>query len=127
MKKTNKELLGFLNVANIYLQSNKNKKSAIYITRQIKKVNEALEEYNDAVEDARIENCSVDEKGNIQKDSDGGYVFSREGLKKITEIGREILKKEVDVDIVLNEKGIEDMEEDYKRYFLEFIGSATEI
>lgn len=48
------------------------------------KVKSSLEDYNEKVNELRLDNASVDEKGILLTDEKGGYKFSKEGVKLLT-------------------------------------------
>jgi hypothetical protein len=48
------------------------------------KVKPTLEDYNEKVNELRLDNASVDEKGILLMDEKGGYKFSKEGVKLLT-------------------------------------------
>jgi hypothetical protein len=48
------------------------------------KIKPTLEDYNDKVNELRLDNASVDEKGIVLMDEKGGYKFSKEGVKLLT-------------------------------------------
>lgn len=48
------------------------------------KVKSILEDYNDKVNELRLDNASVDEKGILLTDDKGAYKFSKEGAKLLT-------------------------------------------
>jgi hypothetical protein len=48
------------------------------------KVKPTLEDYNEKVNELRLDNASVDEKGILLMDDKGGYKFSKEGVKLLT-------------------------------------------
>jgi hypothetical protein len=48
------------------------------------KVKPTLEDYNEKVNELRLDNASVDEKGILLVDDKGGYKFSKEGVKLLT-------------------------------------------
>ena len=48
------------------------------------KVKPTLEDYNEKVNELRLDNASSDEKGILLVDEKGGYKFSKEGVKLLT-------------------------------------------
>ncbi len=48
------------------------------------KIKPTLEEYNEKINELRLDNASVDEKGILLMDDKGGYKFSKEGVKVLT-------------------------------------------
>jgi hypothetical protein len=62
-------------------QETKIQKKLFKIFEKIKPI---LEDYNDKVNELRLDNASVDEKGIVLMDEKGGYKFSKEGVKLLT-------------------------------------------
>jgi hypothetical protein len=52
------------------------------VAKLIKSNSELAQQYNETIDDINIDLCSTDEKGNIMKDKDGGFVFSKENMKE---------------------------------------------
>lgn len=48
------------------------------------KVKSHLENYNEMVNELKLDNASVDEKGVLVMDEKGGYKFTKEGAKQLT-------------------------------------------
>jgi polyhydroxyalkanoate synthesis regulator phasin len=48
------------------------------------KIKPALEEYNEKVNELRLDNASADSEGMLLVDEKGGYKFSKEGVKVLT-------------------------------------------
>ena len=59
-----------------------------------KKLEKYLNEYNEQVEEIRIDNASTDDKGVILKEEKGGYKFGKDGLKKVMKQIKELNEKE---------------------------------
>ena len=59
-----------------------------------KKLEKYVNEYNEQVEEIRIDNASTDDKGVILKEEKGGYKFSKDGLKKVMKQIKELNEKE---------------------------------
>jgi hypothetical protein len=53
-----------------------------------------IDEFNEKLEEIRIDNASVDEKNIILKDEKGAYKFSKEGLKNLLVQTKELNEKE---------------------------------
>lgn len=102
MKKTNKEVIVFTNTANAIIKSDELKtKPFEKLKYALKKVTKSLkpiiEDYQDDLEDLRIDYCSVDADGNIINDEKGNYKFSKENTKKLKKAGKELFEKEVEI------------------------------
>ncbi len=75
------------------------------IKNQFKKY---VKKYGDDLEDARIDLCSVDEKGNVLKDDKGGYVFSKENMRALTIKARALQEFEIEPCFASDLTGITD-------------------
>jgi hypothetical protein len=83
MKLSQGEAKIFVNAANAYVKKNDNKLS-FALKKTAKRISQALaQDFEDKLEILRVENCSVDEKGNILRDDKGHYLFTREATKKL--------------------------------------------
>jgi predicted transcriptional regulator len=90
----------FLNIqadVNKVLGDYPNTKLSYAISKTWKKFQvEVFSKYQDELEDARIDLCSTDEKGNILKDEKGGYLFTKDSLKQLEKTNRELQNKKHD-------------------------------
>ena len=95
VKKTYKDLYMVVayTAANIMNESTKGQKKLGLIR---KKFQPYLDEYNEKRDELRLDNASVDDKGNLILDEKGEYKFSREGLKKLSQEVKELSDKEFD-------------------------------
>ncbi len=75
-----------------------------------KKLTKYVDEYNEQVEEIRIDNASTDDKGVILKEEKGGYKFSKDGLKKVMKQIKELNEKEFIYEKinVINPSGLEE-------------------
>ena len=73
------------------------------------KVKPSYEEYQAKTEELRLDNAQVDEKDTLLLDDKGGYKFTKEGIKKLTEQIKDLNEKEFDFKPieVLNPNGLE--------------------
>jgi len=74
-----------------------------------KKLEKYVIEYNEQVEEIRIDNASTDDKGVLLKD-DKGYKFAKEGLKKVMKQIKDLNEKEFNYEPinVVNPAGLEE-------------------
>lgn len=74
------------------------------------KIAKYLEDYNKQVEELRLDNASVDEKGILILNEKSDYKFSKEGIKKLTKDIDALNDKEFDFQIinVVNPEGLQD-------------------
>lgn len=75
-----------------------------------KKLEKYVIEYNEQVEEIRIDNASTDDKGVILKEEKGGYKFGKDGLKKVMKQIKELNEKEFTYETinVVNPAGLEE-------------------
>ena len=100
-----KNLISHLN--SIVGQETKTAKKLFKIYERVKKHHE---EYNAQVEELRLDNASVDEKGILILNEKGDFKFSKEGIKKLTKDIEALNDKEFDFQIinVVNQDGLQD-------------------
>ena len=89
---------------------NQETKVAKKLVKVYEKVKKYHEDYNSQVEELRLDNASVDEKGILILTEKGDYKFSKEGIKKLTKDIDALNDKEFDFQIinVVNPQGLED-------------------
>lgn len=123
MKKLNKDLITFINVAN-QTPIGAETKLAKKLAKQNKVFSSAIEPYNDSLETAQIDNCSVDEKGNIIKDTDKkSFIYSKEGLKALNTKIKELQGIQVDVEVFLTAADLKECPASHRNYYMDFIGA----
>jgi hypothetical protein len=111
---TYKNLLELVNNLNNEVVNQQVKGQDTKISQKLGKVAKKLEkyinEYNEQVEEIRIDNASTDDKGVILKEEKGGYKFSKEGLKKVMKQVKELTEKEFKYEPinVVNPAGLEE-------------------
>ena len=123
MKKTNFDLFRFQKVTRELL-ANKDSIETKYgkaIYKQAKVIEKVLDNYNDELEDAKIEFCSVDKNGNIIKEQ-GTYAYTRENAISLNKRVKEMLNTEVDLEVFLKLEQLEHCPKDFLDFYLEFIG-----
>jgi len=88
---------------------NQETKVAKKLVKVYEKVKKYHEDYNSQVEELRLDNASVDEKGILVLTEKGDYKFSKEGIKKLTKDIEALNDKEFDFQIinVVNPQGLE--------------------
>jgi hypothetical protein len=89
---------------------NQETKVAKKLVKVYEKVKKYHEDYNSQLEELRLDNASVDEKGILVLTEKGDYKFSKEGIKKLTKDIEALNDKEFDFVIinVVNPQGLED-------------------
>jgi hypothetical protein len=95
MKKTYKDLYMVVayTAANMMNESTKGQKKLGIIR---KKFQIYLDEYNEKRDELRLNNASVDDKGNLILDEKGEYKFSKDALKKLSQEVKELSDQEFD-------------------------------
>lgn len=76
-----------LNVLSNNLQSvinNEETKVQKKLVKIFEKVKPVIEEYQDKINELRLDNASVDDKGILLTDEKGAYKFSKEGVKNLS-------------------------------------------
>lgn len=93
-----KQLLELVNNLNNEIVNHQVKEQDTKVSQKLGKIAKKLEkyvnEYNEQVEEIRIDNASTDDKGVILKEEKGGYKFSKDGLKKVMKQIKELNEKE---------------------------------
>lgn len=93
-----KQLLELVNNLNNEIINHQVKEQDTKVSQKLGKIAKKLEkyvnEYNEQVEEIRIDNASTDDKGVILKEEKGGYKFGKEGLKKVMKQIKELNEKE---------------------------------
>ncbi len=109
-----KELLELVNNLNNEVVNQQVKGEETKASQKLGKIAKKLEkyviEYNEQVEEIRIDNASTDDKGVILKEEKGGYKFGKDGLKKVMKQIKELNEKEftyVTINVV-NPAGLEE-------------------
>jgi hydroxymethylpyrimidine pyrophosphatase-like HAD family hydrolase len=106
---TYKELIEAMQilVQNIGNQETKTQKKLLKIHGKLK---EYYEEYEEKLNDIRLENAMTEENGALILDEKGGYKYNKEGQRKMYKEIKDLLNKEFYYDLieVINTKGLED-------------------
>lgn len=107
-KKKYKELNILINSINVVIgnQETKVQKKLQKFYDKIKSYNES---YSNQLEELRLDNAAVDDKGLLLLDEKGGYKFHKEGLKKLNADFDILNEKEFDFKAieVINPQGLE--------------------
>jgi hypothetical protein len=94
----NKQLLELVNNLNNEIVNQQVKGEDTKVSQKLSKIAKKLEkylnDYNEQVEEIRIDNASTDDKGVILKEEKGGYKFGKDGLKKLLSQIKELGEKE---------------------------------
>jgi transcriptional regulator of heat shock response len=110
----NKQLLELVNNLNNEVVNQQVKGEDTKVSQKLAKIAKKLEkylnDYNEQVEEIRIDNASTDDKGVILKEEKGGYKFGKEGLKKLLNQIKELGEKEFSYEPinVVNPAGLEE-------------------
>ena len=109
-----KQLLELVNNLNNEIINHQVKEQDTKVSQKLGKIAKKLEkyvnEYNEQVEEIRIDNASTDDKGVILKEEKGGYKFGKDGLKKVMKQIKELNEKEFIYETinVVNPAGLEE-------------------
>jgi hypothetical protein len=82
--------------------------------KKLAKINEKLkpylDKYDEQVEEYRLDFASTDKDGNLILKENGGYSYTKDGLKKLTEKSKALNLTEVDFELiqVINPDGLEE-------------------
>jgi len=110
----NKQLLELVSNLNNEITNQQVKGEDTKVSQKLVKIAKKLEkyvnDYNEAVEEFRIDNASTDEKGVILKEEKGGYKFGKDGLKTLLNQIKELGEKEFNYEPinVVNPEGLEE-------------------
>ena len=114
---TYKELIEAMQilVQNIGNQETKVQKKLLKIHTKLK---EHYEQYEEQLNDIRLENAMTEENGALILDEKGGYKFNKDGQRKMYKEIKELLNKDFDFDAieVVNPSGLE--EHIYLKHFI---------
>jgi len=94
-------------VHNIGNQETKVQKKLLKIHTKLKSY---YEEYEEQINDIRLENAMTEENGALILDEKGGYKFTKDGQRKMYKEIKELLSKDFDYQKieVVNDKGLEE-------------------
>jgi hypothetical protein len=106
---TNQQLIQTANLIGAYIgeQKTKTQKKLFKIYEKLKP---SIDKYQADLEDLRLDNASVDEKGNLILDEKGNYKFNKDGIKKLNKEIKELAEKEIEFKVIdiVNPDGLED-------------------
>jgi hypothetical protein len=115
--------VNFTSTAVQYLANNKFQNKLTYaLSRMIKQLKPIIEEFNEELEDVRIELASTDKNGNliINKDTNN-YVFTPDNTKKVKEKIKELREKTVKVKPYITTSIPTDLELVWYQHFIPFV------
>jgi cellulose biosynthesis protein BcsQ len=106
---TYKELIEAMQilVQNIGNQETKTQKKLLAIHGKLKKY---YENYEELLNDIRLENAMTEENGALILDEKGGYKYNKDGQRKMYKEIKELLNKEIIIELidVVNPSGLEE-------------------
>lgn len=106
---TNQQLIQTANLLAAYIgeQKTKTQKKLFKIYEKLKP---SIDKYQADLEDFRLDNASVDDKGNLILDEKGNYKFNKEAIKKLNKEIKELAEKEIEFKVIdiVNPDGLED-------------------
>lgn len=98
MKKRNSEILMTVNVLQQLIQQEQNTKFEKIFTKVLENLKKYIVEYNDKLEEYRLDYASVDKNNNLLLDEKGNYTYNKDNFKKLKKQTTELLDKEIDVE-----------------------------
>lgn len=106
---TNQQLIQTANLIGAYIgeQKTKTQKKLFKIYEKLKP---SIDKYQADLEDLRLDNASVDDKGNLILDDKGAFKFNKDGIKKLNKEIKELGEKEIEFKVIdiVNPDGLED-------------------
>lgn len=110
--KTYEELLKLVSAINTLSSSEEHVKENTKGVKRLQKIGEKLKDhlsaYNEKLEDIRLDNAHVDDKGCLSLDEKGGYKFSKDGLKQLNKDIKALLKETFEFyEFTFSHEGIE--------------------
>lgn len=113
VSKTYGELLRLVQVLNSLLTSKEysesNTKGAKKLQKIGAKIKTHLDQYNEKLEDLRLDNANTDSTGSLLLDEKGGYKYSKEGVKKLNKDIKNLLDESFEFyQFTFSNEGIED-------------------
>lgn len=106
------ELLMLVRAINIVTSSKEENESNNKGIKKLQKIGSKLKEqvdtYNDKLEDIRLDCANTDKDGSLLLDENGGYKFSKDGLKELNKKVKELLDSEFEFyQFTFSHEGIE--------------------
>jgi hypothetical protein len=93
-----KKLSNFINQLNNQIKQEQVNGEQTKVSQKLAKIGSKfqnnIDDFNEKLEEIRIDNASVDDNGILLKDEKGGYKFSKEGLKNLLIQTKELNEKE---------------------------------
>lgn len=106
---TNQQLIQTANiiVAIVGEQKTKSQKKLFKIYEKLKPY---IDKYQSDLEELRLDNASIDDKGNLILDDKGNYKFNKDSIKKLNKQIKELVEKDIEFKIIdiMNPEGLED-------------------
>jgi len=123
-KLTFEKLQEFDGIAAMYYSTGNNAQTKLgYAMKKVfKSSGKVFEEFKDAVDDVRVDNCLTDpDTKAILKDDKGGYMFSKDGHKKtrkdLKKLQEEWTKRDVEIETYFATEIPKDLTDEQKRVF----------
>lgn len=112
VKKTYQDLLNVARAINILSNNKEYAQSNTKGVKKLQKIGEKmksyLESYNEKIDDLRLEFANTDKDGSLFLDENGGYKFTKEGLKELNKKAKELLAEEFEFyQFTFSKEGIE--------------------
>lgn len=127
MKKNFEQMVTFRLYAGAYLKNLNGEKTKLsYAIEKVdKKLQNYFDEYNEAVNDVRIDNAATDDNGVLLTDEKGNFRFTKEGLKAKNKADKRLSEewgeKKFNVDAYFTTEIPEDLSEEMQSAFAGFV------
>ena len=126
VKTTYEKVFNFIAGANLYLKANEEETKLKYaIERTGEKVNLVTKEYQQKLQDLRLEHAYSDDKGKvpftIAQNGEREYEYTKEGLKALDKAIEDLFKSEVEVEVYYTTELPDGLDEGFKNLFKGFV------
>lgn len=129
MQKSYQEIFTFIAIANAWMQEHPAESKFRYaLNRVLKRAAKMQADYQEAVEEINIDNCSVDEKGIILRETPAGpdrageYRFTKDGLKARNKARTALFRSTVEIEAHLAKaEDIPELTLEERDYFTGFV------
>lgn len=119
---TYRQINEFIAAASVYLKAHPEPSKLEYaLKKMLKRSGAVMEDYNEKLEDLRIDNCIENDKGVIARDERGNYQFSKDGLKTLLKAHRELADKPVSLEVYIATALPENLSEADRENFAGFV------
>ena len=88
----------------------KKNKTELKLAKIAGKLKKYYDEFNEKSEDLRLDHASVDKENNLLLNEKGGYIYTKEAIRKLTADSKALFESEFDFEVIeiINPEGLED-------------------